>query len=50
MKIVECMEDEVPTHPNGETRSEVTQKNQAGPSSKSKGRNKWKWGQGKLGP
>ncbi len=36
--------------PKGETESGVTQKNQVGPSSGSKGHNKRKWGQGKPMP
>jgi hypothetical protein len=47
MKMVECMEDEAFTCPKGETRSKVTQKNQASPNSESKGHNNHKWGQGK---
>jgi hypothetical protein len=50
MKMVECMEDETFTCPKGEIESEVTQKNQTGPSNGIKGCNKWKWSQGKLGP
>jgi hypothetical protein len=49
MKMVECMEDEGPARPWGETGSKVTHKNQVGPSSGSKGCNKHKWGQGSLG-
>ncbi len=49
MKMVECMQDETPTQPKGETGSKVIQKNQTGPRNESKGCNKWKWGQGKLG-
>jgi hypothetical protein len=49
MKMVECMEDEVPTCPKGEIKSKVTQKNQANPSNGNKGHNKCKWGQDKLG-
>jgi hypothetical protein len=44
------MEDEAPTHPKGETRSKVTQKNQVDLKNGTKGRNNRKWGQGKLGP
>jgi hypothetical protein len=50
MKMVECMEDKGPPCPKGEIGSGVTQKNQVGLSNGSKGCNKRKWGQGKLGP
>ncbi len=50
MKMVECMEDETPTHRKGEIGSEVTQKDQSNPRSGNKGYNKCKWGQGKLEP
>jgi hypothetical protein len=50
MKMMECIEDEVPTHPKGETRKSVTQKNQVNPSNGNKGCNKHKWNQGKPGP
>jgi hypothetical protein len=43
MKMVECMKDETLTCPNSEIGSEVTQKNQAGPSNENKGHNKHKW-------
>ncbi len=48
--MVECMEDETPTHPKGETRSKITQKNQVGLSSGNKTHNMCKWGQRKFGP
>jgi hypothetical protein len=43
MNMVECMEDEIPTHCKGETGSEVTQKNQSAPRSGSKSYNKRKY-------
>jgi hypothetical protein len=43
MKMMECMEDEIPTHRKGEIGSEIAQKNQSGPRSGSKGCNKRKW-------
>jgi len=43
MKMVECMEDEVPARPKGETKTKVTQKNQTNPSHGNKGHNKCKW-------
>ncbi len=46
--MMECMEDETPTHPKGETISEITQKNQSSPRSGNKGHSKLKWGQGKF--
>ncbi len=49
MKMVECMEDEAFAHRKGEIKNKVIQKNQADPSGASKGHNKRKWGQGKLG-
>jgi hypothetical protein len=49
MKMMECIEDEVPTHPKGETRNKVIEKNQVDPSNGSKGCSKHKWNQGKLG-
>jgi hypothetical protein len=39
MKMVECMEDETPTQPKGETGNRVIQKNQIGPRNGSKGCN-----------
>jgi hypothetical protein len=42
MKMVECMEDEAPTHPKDETKSEITQKSQVNLSNGSKARNKHK--------
>jgi hypothetical protein len=50
MKMVECIGDEVFARPKGEIGSKVTQKNQASLNNENKGRNKHKWGQGKLGP
>ncbi len=50
MKMVECMEEEAPICPKGETSNETTQKNQTSSSSGSKGRNKRKWGQRKCRP
>jgi hypothetical protein len=47
--MVECMEDEAPTHPKGETKNKITQKNQGGLSNGSKAYNKCKWGQKSLG-
>jgi hypothetical protein len=47
---MECKEDEALSHPKGETRSRVIQKNQADPSSVNKIHNKQKWGQGKPRP
>jgi hypothetical protein len=47
MKMVECMEDEGPLRPKGETKSGVTHKNQVGSNSGSKSCNECKWGQGK---
>jgi hypothetical protein len=47
MKVVECMEDEGPPHPQGEIGSGVTQENQIGPNNVRKGLDKHKWGQGK---
>jgi hypothetical protein len=49
MKIMKCMKDQALARPKGETKNEVTQKNQAGPNNGSKGCNKHKWGQGKPG-
>jgi hypothetical protein len=46
MKMVECMEDEGPSHPKGETRRGITKKLNVGPSNGGKGLNKHKWGQG----
>ncbi len=48
--MVECIEDEGPLHPKGETKCGVTHKNQIDPNSGSKGYNKCKWGQGKSRP
>jgi hypothetical protein len=48
MKMMECMEDEVPARPKGEIGSGVTHKIPANPSNGNKGHNKHKWGQGKL--
>jgi hypothetical protein len=39
MKMMECVNDEVPTHPKGETGNRVTQKNQVGPSNGKNGSN-----------
>jgi hypothetical protein len=50
MKMMECIKDEALARPEGETRSGVTQKIQAGPNNGNKGRNKHKWGQGKSRP
>jgi hypothetical protein len=48
MKMVEHMEDEVLLHLKGEIRNRVTHKHHASYNSGCKGRNKHKWGQGKL--
>jgi hypothetical protein len=45
--MMECMEDEGPSCPKGETRSKITQKHHVSPSNGGKGRNKHNWGQGK---
>jgi hypothetical protein len=47
MKMMDCIEDEVHTHPKVEIRSKITIKNQVGPSTGNKGCNKHKWNQGK---
>ncbi len=47
---MECMEDEISTHPKGESGSEIIQNNQSSPRNGNKGCNKHKWGQGKLRP
>jgi len=49
MKMVECIRDGVFACPKGEIGSEMTQNNQANLNNESKGCNKHKWGQGKLG-
>jgi hypothetical protein len=48
MKLVECMEDNENLHAyRGESKSEVTQKNNVNLSNGNKGWNKWEWAEGK---